>query len=121
MVKVDDDRRGCGRCATCGEYIARGATGCQICLAPHRVARVSLLPRRPTLVSCLLLPLLFVATCTMLLPVGATVMDPMTHGPLTARFDMPFPVIVMSGDVPHVHLLRDLHHIPPLPRGSSYL
>ena len=108
------------RCAICGERLAPAGDECRICLEPRarrRRLRASW-PRRG--VTYVLLPLLFLGSCTALLPVGMRIADPMTHVRVDL-LDRPFPVLVMTGGVPRVQRVRDLRRVPVLPSGSSYL
>jgi hypothetical protein len=71
-------------------------------------------------VTFVLLPLLFLGSCAALVPVGMTIADPMTHIRVDS-LDRPFPVLVMTGDVPRVRPIDDLRRVPKLPSGSTYL
>lgn len=103
------------RCSLCGEPLAVGANACPICLEPRRT-RLRIRP-----LSCLLLLLAFVASCSALVPVGIRIADPMTHRPVVDLPERPFPVVLVTGNTAHLLRLRDLRQIPEAPAGSSYL
>ena len=107
-------------CSVCGDPLEPADKFCRICLEPRRQPRRRILPRN-RLLSCILLPLLFVGTCSALIPLGMTIADPMTNISLQAASQRRFPVLVMTGDTLRVELLQDLRRIPSLPAGSSYL
>lgn len=68
-----------------------------------------------------LLPLLFLGSCAALAPVGMSLADPMAHAPLAASAARPFPVLAINGRVPRVIFISDLHDMPKLGPGSSFL
>lgn len=77
--------------------------------------------RKQSVVRWVILPVLFLATCGGLLPVGMRIADPMTNvAPDPARSTR-FPVLVFHGDR-HQRLTVDTSQpIPALSPGSSYL
>ncbi len=66
-----------------------------------------------------LIPLAFVTSCAAFIPPAVRLVDPMTHAPLTVNGR--FFILVVQGDQPHVLTVEDLHAIPPLPEGATYL
>jgi len=108
-------------CRTCGEHHAWDAGICSVCLEPRTEwRRIGALPWHRGL-WWLLLSLLFMSSCTALLPVGMEIADPMTHKRVEISSDLRFPVVVMTGDAPRIHLIDDMRRLPELSPGSSYL
>jgi hypothetical protein len=107
-------------CRICGARVSSRAKQCPVCLEREPVP-----PRRERfrwrLVSSVVGPVLFVATCAQLLAPAARVVDPMTHIPVGSMPEEAFPVLVMRVGVPHVALVRDVRALPPLLPGESYL
>jgi hypothetical protein len=75
---------------------------------------------RRVLVRWILLPLLFIATCTPLVRPAMKIADSRTNVPLDA-LDGAFPILIVRERAAHVSFLQGLGAIPPLPPGSSYL
>lgn len=103
----------------CGKQLTATDAFCRICLEASQAERVRTLPRNKFL-ACVALPVLFLGSCSALLPLGMNIAEPMTHVPLgvsTARF----PIVIITRGTPYVDLLTDPHRVPSLPHHASYL
>jgi hypothetical protein len=83
------------------------------------MVKVARYPVRITL--WVIVPLLFLGSCTALLPLARRIADPRTHVPVERLPEGQFPVVVFRGDAARVEFLRDLRHLPELDAHSSYL
>lgn len=109
-------------CRLCGARVSTQATECPVCLAPSAVMfrRREGRSRKHVLQFCLL-ALLFVGTCSALVPASFRVADPMTNVPLGTVPSMSFPVVVVTGASAQVVLAKYPFRIPAPVNGSSYL
>ena len=76
---------------------------------------------RSTLLRAILLPLLFLGTCSLLLRPAERQAAPMTYTTLDSLRGQPFPVLLMTGNMPRILLETDPRTSPVAPQGSSYL
>lgn len=72
-------------------------------------------------VARVLLPLLFVGSCSALVPLAFTLADPLTNVSLGSIPGMRFPVVVVAGERANVQFLAHLRRVPAPPAGWSYL
>lgn len=108
------------KCRVCGEQLAVTDRACPICLEPRRRQAARRL-RRNQLLAWVVLPILFLGSCTAFLPLGRDIADPMTHMAVERLPEMRFPLVVIARGAPRVLLLTDPHRLPALPPDASYL
>lgn len=71
--------------------------------------------------TAVLVSLAFVGSCILLTPASLVFTDPLTHTRVDQGVRIPFPILVMHEDEPQVLMVEDLHQIPALAAGTTYL
>ena len=68
-----------------------------------------------------LVPVAFLGSCIVLIPVATQLTDSMTHAPVDQTDSFPFPILVVRGTEASVEEIDDPHNIPAPPPGVSFL
>lgn len=82
---------------------------------------MAMIPRRRRLLWMAVVSVAFVGSCTALLHPAARIADPMTHRPVYAGWQGPFPILIVEGRRGIVRLLDHPYASPPLAAGQSFL
>ncbi len=109
-------------CRLCGARVSDRAESCPVCLAPSAI--MSSRRGRRSLKHLLMLGLLavlFLGTCSALVPLSFRLTDPMTDVPLGTVPSLDLPVVVVTGTRAEVILTKYPFRVPSIAKGSSFL